>query len=222
MEVIKMIKEDWVFVALIIIIIIVFAIIIWSVVKDPVPTNKELHIRLSQAETHIQEYKNEIDSLKAEIASLKEQRPTVVEQYNSYAVLGEPEQKEPAAYTEDDLYWLAKIVYAEAGEDIDLGQQAVANVVLNRVESPNFPNTIYDVIWQQTAGGVWQFSPCGDGRINLEPDERTIKNARLVLEGLRILPEDVLYFYMPTEGNRGDWIRSREVVEKVGVHRFCK
>ena len=206
-----MIKEDWLFVALIIIIIIVFAIIIWSVVKDPVPTNKELHIRLSQAETHIQEYKNEIDSLKAEIASLKEQRPTVVEQYNSYAVLGEPEQKEPAAYTEDDLYWLAKIVFAEAGEDIDLGQQAVANVVLNRVKSPNFPNTIYDVIWQQTAGGVWQFSPCGDGRINLEPDERAYENARLVLEGLRVLPDDVLYF-----------IRSREVVEKVGVHRFCK
>jgi len=211
MEVAKMIKEDWLFVALIIIIIIVFAIIIWSVVKDPVPTNKELHIRLSQAETHIQEYKNEIDSLKAEIASLKEQRPTVVEQYNSYAVLGEPEQKEPAAYTEDDLYWLAKIVFAEAGEDIDLGQQAVANVVLNRVKSPNFPNTIYDVIWQQTAGGVWQFSPCGDGRINLEPDERAYENARLVLEGLRVLPDDVLYF-----------IRSREVVEKVGVHRFCK
>jgi spore germination cell wall hydrolase CwlJ-like protein len=124
-------------------------------------------------------------------------------------------------YTEDDLYWLAKIVFAEAGYDTDEGQKAVATVVLNRVDSPDFPNNIYDVIWQKT-GSVWQFSPCGDGGIEKEPDERAYDNARAVLEGERTLPGDVLYFYMPTAGNRGDWIRSREIVEAVGVHRFCR
>jgi hypothetical protein len=127
----------------------------------------------------------------------------------------------PAEYTEDDLYWLAKIVYAEAGYDTDEGQRAVATVVLNRVDSPDFPDNIYDVIWQKT-GSVWQFSPCGDGGIDKEPDERAYDNARAVLEGERTLPGDVLYFYMPTPGNRGDWVRSREIVEAVGVHRFCR
>lgn len=57
--------------------------------------------------------------------------------------------------------WL-KIVHAETFYDTDEGQQAVANVVLNRVNHSEFPNSIYDVIWQKT-GKTWQFSPCGDG-----------------------------------------------------------
>lgn len=133
-------------------------------------------------------------------------------------ILEETEEVKP--YTEEELYWLAKIVYAEAGYDINEGQQAVANVVINRVNHPNFPNNIYDVIWQKT-GKIWQFSPCGDGGINKEPDERAIENARLILEGKRVLPEDVLFFYMPTEGNKNDWIRTREIYKTIGVHRFC-
>lgn len=131
-----------------------------------------------------------------------------------------PEPVDIPAYTEEDLYWLAKIVYAEAFYDEDEGQQAVANVVLNRVDHPDFPDTIYDVIWQRT-GKTWQFSPCGDGGINREPDERAIENARIVLEGKRDLPSDVLYFYMPTNGNRKDWIRTRKIYKKIGIHYFC-
>lgn len=124
-------------------------------------------------------------------------------------------------YTEDELYWLAKIVHAEAFYDTDEGQQAVANVVLNRVNHPEFPNTIYDVIWHKI-GKLYQFSPCADGGINREPDERAIENAKIILEGKRLLPEDVLYFYKPTKGNKSNWIRSREIYKKIGVHRFCR
>lgn len=123
-------------------------------------------------------------------------------------------------YTEEDLYWLAKIVHAETFYDTDEGQQAVANVVLNRVSSSEFPNTIYEVIWQKT-GKLYQFSPCADGGINREPDERAFENARVILEGKRVLPEDILFFYMPTEGNKHDWIRTREIYDTIGVHRFC-
>ena len=123
-------------------------------------------------------------------------------------------------YTEDELYWLAKIVYAEAFYDCDEGQQAVANVVINRVNHSEFPDTIYNVIWQKT-GKLYQFSPCADGGINREPDERAYENAKVILEGKRILPENVLFFYMPTEGNKNDWIRTREVYDVIGVHRFC-
>lgn len=145
--------------------------------------------------------------------------PTPTPLINTLMSSPEP-QIEVKTYTDEDLYWLAKIVYAEAGYDVDEGQQAVANVVLNRVNSPDFPDTIYDVIWQKT-GKVWQFSPCGDGGINKEPDERAIENARIILEGKRIIPEDVLFFYMPTNDNVKDWIRTREIYKKIGVHRFC-
>jgi N-acetylmuramoyl-L-alanine amidase len=123
-------------------------------------------------------------------------------------------------YTEDELYWLAKIVYAEAMEDTDEGQQAVANVVLNRVSSSEFPNSIYKVIWQKT-GKLHQFSPCADGGIKREPDKKAIGNAKIILEGKRLLPKDVLYFYMPTNGNKKNWIRNRKVYKKIGAHRFC-
>jgi N-acetylmuramoyl-L-alanine amidase len=123
-------------------------------------------------------------------------------------------------YTKDDLYWLSKIVHAEAPDDTNEGQQAVANVVINRVNSSEYPDSIYKVIWQKT-GKLHQFSPCDDGGIKREPSEKAIKNAKVILEGKRVLPKDVLYFYMPTRGNRGDWIRSRKVYKKIGVHRFC-
>lgn len=120
----------------------------------------------------------------------------------------------------EDWIWLSRIIYSETTGDIDANAIAVGNVVMNRVKSPDFPNTVKEVIWQNT--GIYQFSPCADGRIYLEPDERAIENARLVLQGLRTLPDDVLYFYMPTEGNKGNWIRSREVYKKIGVHVFSR
>ena len=123
-------------------------------------------------------------------------------------------------YTEEDLYWLSKIVMAETFYDTDEGQQAVANVVLNRVSSSGFPDSIYEVVWQKT-GETWQFSPCGDGGIHREPDERAIENAKVILRGERVLPEDILFFYMPTKSNKSNWIRSRKVYKKIGVHNFC-
>lgn len=123
-------------------------------------------------------------------------------------------------YSQDELYWLAKIIHAEAPDDTDEGQIAVGNVVMNRVNHPDFPNTIYDVIWQKT-GKLYQFSPCGDCGIKREPSDKACKNAQLILEGKRILPDDILYFYMPTKGNQKDWIRSRKIYKKIGIHRFC-
>jgi spore germination cell wall hydrolase CwlJ-like protein len=188
-----------------------------------------LAIGISRCEDDISTLQQRIDELQQQIDELQQQideLPEPVVHVHTFertaagpAFVGAPEAVE--LYTEDDLYWLAKIVYAEAGYDTDEGQKAVATVVLNRVDSSDFPNNIYDVIWQKT-GSVWQFSPCGDGGIDKEPDERAYDNARAVLEGDRTLPGDVLYFYMPTPGNQGDWVRGREIVEKVGVHRFCK
>lgn len=67
--------------------------------------------------------------------------------------------------SEDDLNILLRIVEAEAGGEDENGKLLVANVVLNRVKSPLFPDTIREVVYQQDYG-VYQFSPVKDGRID--------------------------------------------------------
>lgn len=94
-----------------------------------------------------------------------------------------------ATYSNEDLMLLAKLIYEEAGSNwlTDEHQQLVGNVVLNRVKSSKFPNTIKEVIYQSG-----QYSTAYKLN-NTVPDERTIKNARLLLEGLRVCPDDILY-----------------------------
>lgn len=91
-------------------------------------------------------------------------------------------------YTEEDLDLLARIINAEAGCTWipDWVQQCVGSVVLNRVKSPYFPNTIREVIYQPG-----QYSPTWNGMINLTPDARTIANARYLLEHGSITPDNV-------------------------------
>ena len=67
--------------------------------------------------------------------------------------------------SEDDLNILLRIVEAEAGGEDENGKLLVANVVLNRVKSPLFPDTVPEVVYQQDYG-VYQFSPVKDGRID--------------------------------------------------------
>lgn len=92
-------------------------------------------------------------------------------------------------YSNEDLMLLAKLIYEEAGSNwlTDEHQQLVGNVVLNRVKSSKFPNTIKEVIYQNG-----QYSTAYKLN-NTVPDERTIKNAKLLLEGLRVCPDDILY-----------------------------
>ena len=92
-------------------------------------------------------------------------------------------------YSNEDLMLLAKLIYEEAGSSwlTDEHQQLVGNVVLNRVKSSKFPNTIKEVIYQSG-----QYSTAYKLN-NTVPDERTIENAKLLLEGLRVCPDDILY-----------------------------
>jgi N-acetylmuramoyl-L-alanine amidase len=129
------------------------------------------------------------------------------------------EIKRAKNYTVKDLYWLAKIVHAEAEGECDEGQIAVANVVLNRVNDNRFPNTIKEVIFQKV-NGVAQFSPTIDGRINLLPDERAIENAKKALEGKVVVPDSVLFFYAPDASSENNWIITRRVFTKIGNHVF--
>lgn len=96
-----------------------------------------------------------------------------------------------AFYDADALYWMARIIYAEAGAEPFAGQIAVGNVVLNRLRSENFPDTVYGVIFDRKWGV--QFTPTANGMIWREPDAEAVLAAKLCLEGYSLSAE-ILYF----------------------------
>ena len=118
-----------------------------------------------------------------------------------------------------DRELLAKLVHAEAKGEPYAGKVAVATVVLNRVASPDFPNTIREVIYQQ-AGGHYAFTPVQNGAINEAPDaaSRAAVNEALAYRGQG---NGSLFFYNPKTAV-SKWVYSREVTVTIGNHRFAK
>lgn len=114
-----------------------------------------------------------------------------------------------------DLNLLAHLVYAEARGEPYSGQVAVASVVLNRVKSTSFPNTVAGVIYERGA-----FSVVSDGQINLNPNQTAISAARDALNGWDPT-YGAIYYFNPNTATNG-WIWSRPVTVVIGNHRFCK
>lgn len=114
----------------------------------------------------------------------------------------------------NDLYLLAKCVYAEARGEPYVGQVAVAAVILNRVKHPDFPNTIYGVVYQP-----WAFTAVYDGQIGLEPNETAYQAAQDALNGWDPT-YGCIYYYNPATAT-SQWIFSRKVVVTIGKHAFA-
>ena len=122
-------------------------------------------------------------------------------------------------YNADDLYWLSRIISAESrGERLE-GKIAVGNVVLNRVASSDFPNTIYDVIFDSRWGG--QFEPVRNGTIYQTPTEESVLAAKLCLDGINVIG-DSLYFLAPALAQNFWTTQNREYVATIGCHQFYK
>ena len=120
-------------------------------------------------------------------------------------------------YSADDLYWLSRIISAESRGESLRGKIAVGTVVLNRVASGEFPDTIYGVIFDGRWGG--QFEPVRNKTIYDEPTEESVLAAQLCLQGARAAGES-LYFLAP-ELTQNHWIMSnRKFVETIGCHWF--
>lgn len=113
-----------------------------------------------------------------------------------------------------DLYILAKCIHAEARGETYIGKVAVGAVILNRVASPSFPNTIYGVIYQP-----WAFTCTEDGQIDLEPDRASYQAAQDALNGWDPT-YGCLYYYNPDVAT-SSWIFNREIVTTIGDHVFC-
>lgn len=117
-------------------------------------------------------------------------------------------------FSDSDLDLLARVVRAEAeGEPYD-GQVAVAAVILNRVNHPEFPNTIAGVVYEPLA-----FSVVANGQVNKPASKSAIQAAHCALNGLD--PSGgALYFYNPAK-TKSAWIRSRTVLKAIGDHIFA-
>lgn len=120
-------------------------------------------------------------------------------------------------YSEDDVYWLSRIINAESGNQTLEGMMGVGNVVMNRVKNPSCPDTVYDVIFD-TRYGV-QFSPVETGGIYTEPNELSVIAAKLCLEGYNVVG-DSLYFVNPETGSTAWFRKTRTFVVTLGDHDF--
>ena len=113
-----------------------------------------------------------------------------------------------------DLNLLSRLVYGEARGEQYIGQVAVAAVVLNRVKSSNFPNTVAGVIYQSGA-----FDVLSDGQINLTPNQTAKSAAQDALNGWD--PSNgALYYFNPNTAT-SKWIWSRKITLTIGSHMFC-
>ena len=110
---------------------------------------------------------------------------------------------------------LARVVYGEARGEPYTGQVAVAAVVLNRVKSSKFPNSISGVVYQSGA-----FDAVADGQINMTPDTTAKKAAQDALNGWDPSYGAIYYFNPSTATNK--WIWSRPMTVTIGKHRVCK
>lgn len=120
-------------------------------------------------------------------------------------------------YTTDEIFWLARIIEAESsGEPVE-GQVAVGNVILNRVNSSEYPNTIYDVIFDRNHGV--QFQPILNGSIYNTPSTDSIISAKRALEGVNYVG-DSLFFLNPRISTSFWIINNRPYHSTIHNHDF--
>ena len=119
-------------------------------------------------------------------------------------------------YDQEALFWLSRVIYAESGNQPLEGKMAVGNVVMNRVASPIYPNTVQEVLAQKN-----QFSTYKSGALaNRTPNESSVIAAKLVLDGGEVEAcKGALYF----DSNAASWAaRNKECVAVIGGHKFYK
>ena len=119
-----------------------------------------------------------------------------------------------SSYSDADLNLLARLIYGEARGESYVGQVAVGAVVMNRIRSSSFPNTMSGVIYQKYA-----FTAVDDGQINLTPNETAKKAAKDAMNGWD--PSyGALYYYNPATAT-SSWIFNRKTTVTIGRHVFA-
>lgn len=122
--------------------------------------------------------------------------------------------RKPANRSSHNLVSLAKVVHGEARGEPFVGQVAIAAVVLNRVESDKFGNTVNEVIFEPGA-----FTAVSDGQYYLKPNDEAYRAAQAALDGWDPTNNAIYYWNPATATNK--WIWSRPITTKIGKHVFA-
>lgn len=120
-------------------------------------------------------------------------------------------------YSDDEIYWLAKIISCESKSEPIKGKIGVGNVVLNRVKSEDYPDTIYSVIFDKKYG--YQFEPVENGSIYNEPDQESYLAAKLSLEGENVVG-NCKYFLNPDKATSFWIVNNKNYFTTIGSHDF--
>ena len=137
---------------------------------------------------------------------------------NSYNILagGNSNSQSSGAngFSSSDVYLLARTIYAEGRGEPYTGQVAIGAVIMNRIRSSQFPNTISGVVYQKHA-----FTAVSDGQINLTPNETAMRAAKDAINGWDPTG-GALYYYNPAVATSA-WIFDRQTVTVIGKHVFA-
>ena len=194
--------------------------VIIGLVTFLVLSNIVSYFSLKDMEELLDRQRNEQDAL---ITTLEE---SYGELQNSYIELVDKNerlesrlQEKKCKYTEDEVYLLAQCVEAEAGYNSE-SQKYVTQVILNRVNSSRYPDTIKRVIYQKTGNGVAQFSVAYNGSMeDRKVKSETLANVYNVLLYGTDLPEYVHYFYSVKVTN--NWVNTLNTYKTVGGTVFA-
>ena len=121
----------------------------------------------------------------------------------------------PAGFSQNDIQLMANAVHGEARGEPYIGQVAVASVILNRVNSPTFPDSVSGVIFEPRA-----FTAVADGQIWLTPNETSKKAVLDAINGWDP-SENALYYFNPDTAT-SSWIWGRPQIKQIGKHIFCR
>jgi N-acetylmuramoyl-L-alanine amidase len=121
----------------------------------------------------------------------------------------------PNGFSQNDIRLMANAVHGESRGEPYIGQVAVAAVILNRVNSSSFPNTVSGVIFEPGA-----FTAVADGQIWLTPNESSKKAVMDAINGWDPTGEAIYYFNPATATSK--WIWGRPQIKRIGKHIFCK
>lgn len=127
-----------------------------------------------------------------------------------------PYQTANSSLTEAEIQLMAKMIYAEARGESELGQIAVGAVIMNRMESDLFPNSLKDVLYQKN-----QFTAINDGQFHsLTPDQKAINAARTAATD-NDPTGGALYYWNPQKANNA-WLNAKPILTVIGNHVFAR
>lgn len=118
--------------------------------------------------------------------------------------------------SQSDIELMARTIHGEARGEPYMGQVAVGAVIINRILSNKFPDTIKGVIYQKN-----QFTAVTDGQIHYTPNNTAYRAAREALNGIDPTMGS-LYYYNPKTAQNKSWFNSRKAIVNIGAHVFAK